>query len=132
MPPIGFVTPYLPAAHTRLVEGGVTYCIADGIVFRAVGPNFMVVTNTGINPMSAIAPVAMAAVPDFIIEPAAAGNGSGLLKDRDDCIRRATSATGFDPALIGGGVDADEFDDHQAAFDGAYGECLVGKGYRLR
>ncbi len=75
---------------------------------------------------------AMAAIPDYVVEPAADQSPDRQRRDRDDCMARAARDSGFDPSLVGGGVEPAEMVIGQQAFNVLFGECLIEYRYVVR
>jgi len=139
-PPIGVYVPVLPPFYTTIWVGAAPYYYANDTYYLYRGPaqGYEVVNPPDEGAVSTQAPAGgppTAAPPvadNLFIYPRSGQSPEQQSRDRYDCHTWASSQSGFDPTLGGGGVGAQQLDDKRVEYHRAMSACLEARGYTVK
>lgn len=134
-PPIGVFVPVLPSFYTTVYVGGFPYYYANDTyyVWRSERRAYEIVEPPDNSSVSTAATSSeSSAGGDIFVYPKNGQNEEQTARDKYECHRWATSETGFDPTVAGGGVPTEQNGAKRADYQRAMGACLEGRGYSVK
>ncbi|HTT00918.1 MAG TPA: DUF6515 family protein [Steroidobacteraceae bacterium] len=144
-PPIGVFVPVLPTFYTTVWLGAVPYYYANDAYYMYRGPSqgYEVVdppaegavstqAPPGGPPPGEAPPTGPPSADNLFIYPRDGQSPDQQSRDRYDCHTWASSQTGFDPTVGGGGVAAPQIDSKRVEYNRAMSACLEARGYTVK
>jgi hypothetical protein len=136
-PPIGAFVSVLPGFYSTVWVGGFPYYYANDTYYawRPAQREYEVVDPPDDSAVSTSPPAGASSSgggSDIFVYPKNGQNEEQTARDKYECHRWASSETGFDPTVSGGGVPTEQNASKRADYQRAMGACLEGRGYSVK